>query len=106
MLESTIYNHKELSKMYKEQTQLGFSKMLPQVALGHTQTAILNTAYFENEILDLNSVMVPPLMSSTMSGEDVLGKKKIGESKEGAGRKELPDDKKSDKTIANRESMS
>ena len=106
MLESTIYNHKELSKMYKEQTQLGFSKMLPQVALGHTQTAILNTAYFENEILDLNSVMVPPLMSSTMSGEDVLGKKKTGESKEGAGRKELPDDKKSDKTIANRESMS
>jgi hypothetical protein len=36
MLETTQYNYKELSKMYKEQTQLGYSKMLPQVALGHS----------------------------------------------------------------------
>lgn len=36
MLETTIYNYKDMSKMYKEQTQIGFSKMLPQIALGHT----------------------------------------------------------------------
>ena len=36
MLETTQYNYKELSKMYKEQTQLGYSKMLPQIALGHS----------------------------------------------------------------------
>jgi hypothetical protein len=35
-LETTQYNYKDLSKMYKEQTQIGFSKMLPQVALGHS----------------------------------------------------------------------
>jgi hypothetical protein len=29
MLETTQYNYKELSKVYKEQTQLGFSKLLP-----------------------------------------------------------------------------
>jgi hypothetical protein len=29
LLETTQYNYKELSKMYKEQTQLGYSKMLP-----------------------------------------------------------------------------
>jgi hypothetical protein len=29
MLETTQYNYKELSKMYKEQTQIGYSKMLP-----------------------------------------------------------------------------
>ena len=34
-LETTQYNYKELSKLYKEQTQVGFSKMLPQIALGH-----------------------------------------------------------------------
>ena len=36
MLGTTQYNYKDLSKMYKEQTQLGYSKMLPQIALGHS----------------------------------------------------------------------
>jgi len=36
MLETTINNYKEMSKMYKEHTQLGYSKMLPQIALGHS----------------------------------------------------------------------
>ena len=29
VLETTIYNYKELSKLYKEQTSIGYSKMLP-----------------------------------------------------------------------------
>ena len=74
MLETTQYNYKDLSKMYKEQVQMGYSKMLPQIALGHSQSSILNTAYFENEILHLSEIMIPPLMSSTLSGEDILGK--------------------------------
>jgi hypothetical protein len=45
--------------------------MLPQIALGQSQSFILNTAHFENEILNLAEVMIPPLMSSTMSGEDL-----------------------------------
>ena len=119
MLETTQYNYKELSKMYKEQTQLGYSKMLPQIALGHSQSFILNTAHFENEVLKLTEIMIPPLMSSTMSSEDVLGTKKqetssssgnkakvaaAADSKE-AGRPEKPDDQKSEKTIQNKESM-
>ena len=36
MLETTQYNYRDLSKLYKEQTQLGYSKMLPQIALGHS----------------------------------------------------------------------
>jgi len=80
MLETTQYNYKELSKLYKEQTQLGFSKMLPQVALGHSQSAILHTAVFENQILELSTIMIPPLMSSTLNGEDLgLAAKKSGE---------------------------
>ena len=75
MLETTQYNYKELSKMYKEQTQNGYSKMLPQIALGHSQSFILNTAYFENDTLKLQEVMIPPLMSSTLNGQDVLGNK-------------------------------
>ena len=32
-LNTTIYNYKQVSKLYKEQMQIGFSKMLPQVAV-------------------------------------------------------------------------
>ena len=118
MLETTQYNYRDLSKMYKEQTQLGYSKMLPQIALGHSQSFILNIAHFENEILHLSEIMIPPLMSSTLSSEDILGNKNKtdgsktqntsgqGDSENSAGRPEKPDDQKSDKTIANKESMS
>jgi hypothetical protein len=71
MLETTQYNYKELSKLYKEQVQIGYSKMLPQIALGHSQSSILNTIIFENDILHLSTIMIPPVMSSTMSGEDL-----------------------------------
>lgn len=61
-------------------------------------------------------MMIPPLMSSTMKGEDVLGKKensnsnnsqnKVETEESKGGRPELPDAEKSDKTIANKEAMS
>jgi len=73
MLETTVYNYIELAKMYKEQVQIGYSKMLPQIAMGHSQSAIIATAHFENEVLHLYEIMIPPIMSSTMNGEDILG---------------------------------
>lgn len=103
ILPTTIYNYKELSKLYKEQVQLGYSKMLPQVALGQSQSMILATATFENEILDLVSIFTPPMSSNTMNADSL--KKNNGEEKK-AGRKEKADDEKSEKTIQNRESMS
>ena len=115
MLETTQYNYKELSKLYKEQVQIGYSKMLPQIALGHSQSSIINTAYFENQILHLTEIMLPPLMSSTMNMEDLMGRtdkkassssqNKTETSEKSAGRPEKADDEKSDKTIANKESM-
>lgn len=111
-LETTQYNYKDLSKLYKEQTQIGYSKMLPQIALGHSQSFILNSVHFENEVLNLSQVMIPPLMSSTMSGEDILGKtnqsssnKSQNTSNGNTGRPEKADDEKSEKTIQNKESM-
>lgn len=114
MLETTQYNYKELSRMYKEQVQIGYSKMLPQIALGHSQSSIINTAYFENEILHLSEIMIPPLMSSTLSSEDILGNKQqngsgdsvISTEESAVGRPEKSDDQKSEKTIQNMESMS
>ena len=99
ILPTTIYNYKELAKQYKEHTQLGYSKMLPQIALGQSQSSILATAYFENDILDLVNVFIPPLMSSTMNAE-ILNRGN------GAGRPEKSDDEKSTKTLQNEQSKS
>ena len=121
MLETTQYNYQEMSKMFKEHVQLGYSKMLPQIALGISQSSILNTAYFENKVLKLHEIMIPNLMSSTMSSEQILGgnnqndssktqnttgSKKVSTEEKKVGREEKPDDQKSEKTIQNKEAMS
>ena len=118
LLTTTIYNYKEMAKLYKEQMQVGFSKMLPQIALGQTQSSILANAYFENDILDLVNVFIPPMMSSTMNS-DVLNRVneknrqerggKIANPEEGeAGRptNESKGEEVTEKTIQNKESQS
>ena len=106
MLGTTQYNYKELSKLYKEQTQIGYSKMLPQIALGHSQSSILNSVHFEQEVLHLSELMLPPLQSSTMNAESLqsLGAGNTGNGKTGRPKKE--EDQKAEKTILNEESKS
>lgn len=123
MLETTQFNYKEMSKMYKEHAQMGYSKMLPQIALGQPQSSILATFTFENDILNLAEKMIPPAMSSTMSGTQVKNsqnnsnktqnnqtttnsKTTVTTTEKKAGRPEKEDSQKSDKTIANKESTS
>lgn len=101
-LRTTGYNYKELAQLYKDQTMLGYSKMLPPVALGQSQLSVIMTAILENDILNLVEVFVPPQMSSTTSGKD--GQNNQSDKKQG--RPEKPNDEKAEKTIANRESMS
>ena len=116
ILTTTIYNFQEMAKTYKEQMQVGFSKMLPQIAMGQAQSTILANAYFENELLDLVNVFIPPMMSSTMNS-DVLNRvnsmnktnKTNGDTGNSnnpeGGRPEKADDEKAEKTIRNEESQ-
>ena len=130
MLETTQYNYKELAKMYKEQVQIGYSKMLPQIAMGHSQSSIIHAAHFENNVLHLSELMLPPMQSSTMNADglqQLTGKgnkeqsdiknpqnksegttsaKPVKTEEKSAGRPEKSDDQKSEKTIQNKESMS
>ena len=103
LLGTTIYNYKELSKLYKEQTQMGYSKILPQLALGQSQSSILSNAYFENDILNLVAVFVPPMTSNTMNADSL---KQVTDGDKQAGRPEKEDDEKAEKTIQNQESQS
>lgn len=111
MLPTTIYNYKDLSKLYKEQTQIGFSKLLPQIALGESPSTVLATAIFENQMMKLDEIFTPPQMSSTISKTQQSGganKQQTGaepSAGDKGGRPELPQDEKSDKTIANEESQ-
>lgn len=117
ILKTTVYNYKDLAKQYKELASMGYSKMLPLIALGQSQSSILANAYFETQVLDLVSLFIPPLTSNTMNS-DALKTAKGGDSKTDnkakqpksgeeskPGRKEKEDGEKSEKTIANRESM-
>ena len=113
LLTTTIYNYKEMSKLYKEQASMGYSKMLPQIALGQAQSTILANAYFENDIMDLVTMFVPPITSNQMNA-DALAQRRTGSNPSGtdtqsddkkAGRTEKPDDEKSEKTIQNIEAQ-
>jgi hypothetical protein len=86
--------------------------MLPLIALGQSQSSILANAYFETQVLDLVSLFIPPLTSNTMNSDALKTAKdeKSSDSKKSKeekkpGRKEKADDEKSEKTIANQESM-
>ena len=111
ILTTTIYNYKELSKMYKEQMQVGYSKLLAQIALGQSQSTILANAYFENDVLDLINVFIPPMMSSTMNS-DVLNRvneqnkqNKENENEVGRPTNESQGKEVSEKTLENLESQ-
>jgi hypothetical protein len=67
----------------------------------------LANAYFENDVLDLVNVFIPPLMSSTMNA-DILNRNsnKSSGDNENVGRPEKSDDEKSEKTMKNIESNS
>ena len=91
----THYNKTEMSKLYKDQATLGYSKLLPTIALGQSQINFVNSTIFENAILNLNTYM-EPLASSYTSSTGGEGK---------AGRPEKSNTEKSDKTIANANAM-
>lgn len=114
ILPTTIYNYKDMSKLYKEQGAQGGSKLLASIALGQSQSSVIATAKFENEILDITTILsskqaleeqkqkLESSRDSNKSQEEQdpkVEKKKVG-------RQEKPDDQKSEKTIKNREAMS
>ena len=101
MLNSTIYNYMDLYAKYKELVQIGYSKILPMIVLGNTQSSVIAALIFENKTLKLSELMIPPMSSNTMSGKITNNGTNSGQ----VGRPEKEENKKSDKTILNRESM-
>lgn len=112
MLPTTIYNYKDMSKLYKDQSAAGGSKLLASIALGQSQASVIATAKFENEILDISSLFQSKQQReeakakiNANSGNDTKKPEEEKSETKKVGRKEKPDDQKSEKTIANREAM-
>ena len=112
ILPTTIYNYKDMSKLYREQGASGGSKLLASIALGQSQSSVIATARFENEILDVSTLLSTKEQreeakakransqpKTDSNPQEAVGKKEVG-------RQEKPDDQKSEKTIQNREAMS
>lgn len=96
ILDTTIYNYESLAKSMKDLTTLGYSRLLPWIALGHSQSSMLSLLPFEIDYLELDKIMVPPQSSNTTSSSS--GGNNVG-------RPAKSDDEISEKTIQNRESQ-
>ncbi len=114
-LDISYKDREEMMKSYLEGAQYGFSKIVPQVALGVKQRYIESLTTFENDILDLDSKLVPLQSSHTMSPKTdprLVGKTTktgITEAQEASdkknGRPELDDNEKQDSTITKEASL-
>lgn len=114
-LDISYKNREEMIGSYIEGAQYGFSKIVPQVALGVKQRYIESLTTFENDVLKLHEKLVPLQSSHTMSSktDENNGNKqtktedkeaqKISEKKNG--RPSLDDNKKQDSTIAKETSL-
>ena len=95
--ELSIYNAERKTKSYKEMAASGYSKILPAIASGVSQSEFLSLMDYESDILNLSEKMVPTQSSNTQSNKASTGKVGAPAKDEG----EL-----AEKTIQNRESQS
>lgn len=65
----TIFNRKEMFDLFKEAATLGYSKLMPLVAMGIKQTTFMNMLDYENDYLKLEERMKPLQSSHTQSGD-------------------------------------
>lgn len=90
----TVFSRNELSKLYQSQSD---SPVMPAIILGQRQADVVSTILFEKELFGVEEEeQTAPQVKKKETSEDAPGE---------VGRPELPDDEKSDKTLANRESL-
>ena len=106
-LETSYKNREKMIDSYLKGAQYGFSKLAPQIAMGVRQRFIESLVYFENDVLDLDTKLVPLQSSHTMSGKaDATVKGVTPTSKDSdvgtktEGRQPVAQDEKKDSTIA------
>ena len=92
ILPISSYNEKDYADTALKMANSGYSFILPALAMGLSQKELGNIKDLENDVLNLKEKLIPLSTSFT-------------ESDNGPGRPELPQDQKSEKTIANEKSL-
>ena len=93
ILPISYYNEKDYTDTALKLANSGYSFILPAMAMGISQRELSNIKDLENDVLNLKDKLIP---LSTSFTETENG---------GPGRPELPDDQKSEKTIANEKAI-
>lgn len=93
----SIYNNERKQKMYKDMATNGYSKILPAISSGMSQTEFLALNNYEEKVLKISEKLIPVQSSNTLSSGTPKGEV-------GAPAKE--EDELSEKTIQNKESQS
>lgn len=70
LLPITFYNRKDRVKEYEESMYSGAGRMRYLASLGYEPYEIISNLKFEQEILDIDSLMIPKKTSHTLSGDD------------------------------------
>lgn len=106
-LETSYKNREKMIDSYLKGAQYGFSKLAPQIAMGVRQRFIESLVYFENDVLDLDTKLVPLQSSHTQSGKAEAAIKGVTPTekdsdvgKKTEGRPTVAQDEKKDSTIA------
>ena len=106
-LGTSYKNREKMIDSYLKGAQFGFSKLAPQIAMGVKQRFIESLCYFENEVLDLDTKLVPLQSSHTMSGKAEAAVKGVSPTNKDSdvgtkaeGRQPVAQDEKKDSTIA------
>lgn len=119
ILPLTVFNRSDMQQTYFRGAQYGYPKMFAGVAMGIKQRDLLSLMNFENEFLEMSTKMVPLQSSYTTSGNVIASEEKNSSSSvktttvrkqaqdltNTGGRPQLPDEQKSEKTQANRQSL-
>lgn len=98
-LDINIFNEKDKIAAYEKQGTLGYSKLLPAIASGIGQLELQSLLNLENNLLDINSSLIPLQSSYTTSNKEE--NKEVVKIEEQTGRPEKEDIEKSEKTIKN-----
>ena len=95
-------NREKMMDTYLKNAQYGYSKLLPQIAVGVKQRHFESLLYLENDLLKLNERLVPLTSSHTLSGDGETSKESNADKKSSEtenGRPKSSTEEKTDGTL-------
>ena len=99
-------NREKMMDTYLKNAQYGYSKIIPQIAVGVKQRHFESLLYLENDLLKLDKRLVPLMSSHTLSGKAGTTTKQteIAVDEVEGGRPESSTEEKTDETLSREES--